>query len=172
MNGGSGGQSTATHPGGTGGTTSTGGSSTGGTTGGGGAGGTTTTTTTTSTTLTGPTVTCKYPNIGECDPGQVCCYARTVASDICKLAGNCDPPADYIEVKCDQNEDCGAGKSCCAYYVQDGLDLKLEKMYCDTECSILDNETPACHDDSDCTPLSCLPIFGPDYPDSKFCLTP
>lgn len=171
--GGSAGQTTATHPtGGSGGRTDTGGSSTGGSTTG-GTGGTTTTTTTTTTTLTGPTVTCNYPNISECDPGEVCCYARDVATDVCKPPGNCDPPASYIEVKCDQNADC-ATNLCCAYYVQDGINLKLEKTYCDTACDVVnDNETQACETTADCDfPFECLPLFGAAYPMSLFCLTP
>ncbi len=173
--GGSAGQTTATHPtGGSGGRTGTGGSSTGGSsTGGsttGGSGGTTTTTTT----LTGPTVTCNYPNISECNPGEVCCYARNALADTCKTPGNCDPPGDYIEVKCDQPEDCTGGKLCCAYYVVDGPGLKLEKTYCDTVCDFLnDYETPACHDDFDCDfPFTCQQLFSTDYPDSYFCLSP
>lgn len=168
--GGSAGQSTATHggSGGTGGSMGTGGSSTGG------VGGTTTSSSSTSSTLTGPTVTCNYPNNAECLPMQSCCYDRQVASDTCVAAGTCDPPSDYIEVKCDQTADCApAGKICCAHYVTDvgtGM-LTLEKTYCDTACDFANGETNACIDDNDCTfPLSCLPIFGMYYPDSLFCL--
>lgn len=177
--GGSAGQTTATHPtGGSGGRTGTGGSSTGGsTTGGsttGGTGGTTTTTTTTTTTVTGPTVTCNFPSYSECMPGLVCCYEINGSTDSCGMPGSCDPPADFIEIKCDENSDCPAGKECCAYYTGDiSGSFNLEKTYCDTSCDLVNQETPACQDILDCLPgFDCLPLIQNVYPGWLFCLTP
>lgn len=159
-------------------TTSSGGAGGGGATGGsstGGSGGTTTTTTTT--TLTGPTVTCKYPNVGECDPGQVCCFGPMMPTDECGAPGTCNPPTDYIEIACDQNADCAGNptkKKCCAYFAGDlSGTFVFQKTYCDTACDLGSQEVGACFVNGDCpVPLTCQQIIGSAYPDTLFCLSP
>lgn len=184
--GGTGGVATTTTPGHTGGGGAGGAGATGGT---GGTGGATTTTTTTSTTggaggaggagggPVEPTLQCSYPVVTDCMPGQVCCLDKTDPyQDKCAEPGKCTPQSDYGEASCSSDAECGPGQHCCMYFVLNVMTQKydVQGIYCDTECSIDNDELPACSGATDCLDnapyLICDSVLG--YPEYKFCQTP
>jgi hypothetical protein len=188
------GAATSTTVGGTGGdmagsTSTTGATHTGGS--GGGAGGNggmggaaTTTSTTTSTSTTtgsggmGPVLQCNYPTPASyCQPGQVCCLDKeSPFEDSCAEIGGCNP-AEYGEAKCSSDAHCPNGKHCCLFIVPNGADptkFDAQSVYCDTECSLGNDELKACEDTSECLDsfpyVECKAALG--YASYKFCQAP
>ncbi len=176
--GGTGGVAATTTPG------HTGGGGTGGTgTTGGGTGGATSTTSTTGGAggagggPVGPTLQCSYPAVTDCMPGQVCCLDKTDPyEDKCADPGKCTPQSDYGEASCSSDAECDAGQHCCMYFVLNVMTQKydVQGIYCDTECTIGNDELPACSDAADCIDnapyIFCESVLG--YPEYKFCQGP
>lgn len=131
-----------------------------------------TTSTTTTTTATGPVVACNFPDVSDCDPGQVCCFDKSAVQnvDFCSAPGSCQPPSKYAELACEGDEDC-PGEVCCMYFVLDAnMSPEWQAAYCDAACDAA-QERPTCQSDADCTfPIPCELAFGSAYPTYKVCL--
>jgi len=158
--GGSAGQTTATHggSGGTGGSMGTAGSSTAGaggdistTTAMGGAGGGP---------FMGPVVLCA-PNKTPCEAYEVCClYPDNPGDDRCDQPNNCGGAFDaYEEFACDGPEDC-PGAHCCVHF-----DLYQAHAQCKPSCLGGADDYTMCTDGSQCTaPQKCYYLLiGYDY---------
>lgn len=173
--GGGGMASTSNGTGGTGAETASGATGgMGGTPSTGGAGGSTTTTTTPQ----GPELECNYPATSSCAAGQVCCLdKKDPYEDKCAAPGTCNPPSEYGQAECSSDAHCDTGMHCCLYILPDPMNpqyYNVVAIYCDTECSVADDEIPACTGDVDClgsSPyVSCKAVLG--YPTYEFCQVP
>ena len=144
----------------------------------GGTGGETTTTTTTSTGGTGGTpievvLQCNYPNVTDCQPGQVCCLDKeSPFEDKCAAPGGCAPPTDWTQAACAKDSHCTDGKVCCLNYAYNVVTMASEyTTYCDDACTPDKSEFVACETDNECLlpGHTCQKVLADEYTQYTFC---